>query len=566
MFRAEEQPEGRTLRGRSGGAGAARVALIPLVVAVVLVACSSSTVNPTPGRSPSPPASPVAPGATVAIGGPTEIPGSGGPVGTVPVESNVPGTPAPAGEVAMPVVPVVGFWSTVTDISTQQLTAALEGRDSTWTKVIVPAADRDAIGTALGIQVAGSVGTGSAAATRAAVKGGALGFMRASDVTPAVRALSIDGKALFGEQRVKNAGEWPLSISLPASAAGAWDQSKSWTLLAGGDMFLDRGVYREVVLAGKGVDYPFDGGTAIVTGHHTGTGYVKGYPVPDVQLTGNAGAVRALTQGADLSIANLETPVPDNWVYHAHNYVFNGDPSLLPMFTNAGFDWVTIANNHILDAGASGIADSRKNLAAAGLGFGGAGKNITQAGQISNLQARGTRVAIIACDAVGALAGANSAGGLPCNDRYVVPRIQEARQSADVVIVFPHWGIDATVQHVSDPRSPTSSQRSLAADWLAAGADLILGSHSHFAGAIDDIDGHVVLYSLGNFIFDQDYWTDTSESFLPEMTFEGNRLVQLTLHPFVMRDQAQPNLLNPATDDGAALLKAVRNASTGLGW
>lgn len=463
----------------------------------------------------------------------------------------------------MPIVPVVGFWSTATDISTADLRAALQGQTTTWAKVSVFAPDRDAIGQALGVTIASSVQGGDAAAVGDAAKGGALGLLRASDVGPGVRALAIDGKALFGEARVTQLSDFPLVVTVRAPLDQAWDQAGTWTLLAGGDMFLDRGVRRMVLGHGNNVDYPFDGGTARVTGHHCCGQYVTSYVIPYVQLTGNAGAVRALTSGADLTIANLEDPVPDNWVYHAHDYIFSGDPSLLPMFKNAGVDWVTIANNHIRDFGSSGVADTRKNLAAAGLGFGGAGRNITEAGQISYLPVNSIKVAIIGCMASppgpGAWATVASAGALPCKNAYVLPRIAEARRKADVVIVFAHWGIEYN-------RTPLNSQRVLAKAWVDAGADLILGAHTHVSGAIEEIDGHVVLYSMGDFIFDQNFRTITMESILPEMTFQGSRLVQMTLHPFVMADQAQPNLLDPATDDGRALLKDIRLASTHLTW
>ena len=64
----------------------------------------------------------------------------------------------------------------------------------------------------------------------------------------------------------------------------AWDQSTTWTLLAGGDIFMDRGVYREVVKQKKGVDWPFDGGTATVTGHHCCGVYVTTHEIPDVDI------------------------------------------------------------------------------------------------------------------------------------------------------------------------------------------------------------------------------------------------------------------------------------------
>jgi poly-gamma-glutamate capsule biosynthesis protein CapA/YwtB (metallophosphatase superfamily) len=534
-----------------------------VVVAVALVGLGGLAVTRSGGSPASPGPSASLPRGSSPAPAQTSANPSSGPAGTPQPGATAapPGTPAPAGEVAMPILPVVGFWSTATDISLPDLRSALQGQNSKYRKVSVSAADHDAIGRALGVTLAASVGADDAAAVGRAVKGGALGLLRASDVGPSVRALSIDGKSLFGEARVKQISDWPLLLKVLAPPDRAWNQASTWTLLAGGDMFLDRGVRRMVVAHGNDADYPFNGGTARITGHHCCGLYVTTHMVPDVQLTGNRGAVRDLLKGADLAIANLENPVPDNWVYHAHDYIFSGDPALLSMFRNAGVDWVTLANNHIRDFGDSGVADTRKNLAAAGIGFGGAGKNIAQAGQISYLQANGTKVAIIACLAVGpaAWATASSGGGLPCRNRLVVPRIREAKKNADVVIVFAHWGIEYR-------RTPLGSQRDLARAWVGAGADLILGDHTHVAGAIEQIDGRVVLYSMGNFIFDQDWWTIAMESFLPEMTFQGNRLVQMTLHPFVMADQAQPQLLNPATDDGRALLTAVRQVSTHLGW
>jgi poly-gamma-glutamate synthesis protein (capsule biosynthesis protein) len=109
--------------------------------------------------------------------------------------------------------------------------------------------------------------------------------------------------------------------------------------------------------------------------------------------------------------------------------------------------------------------------------------------------------------------------------------------------------------------------RTLAQTWIDAGAGLILGAHTHVPGAIEEIDGKVVFYSLGNFIFDQSFRTSTMESALPEMTFQGARLVQIRLHPYVSPGE-QPNLLDPATDDGAAVMDTIRQVSDkiGLKW
>ena len=137
--------------------------------------------------------------------------------------------------------------------------------------------------------------------------------------------------------------------------------------------------------------------------------------------------------------------------------------------------------------------------------------------------------------------------------------IKAARAAgADFVIVMPHWGTEYT-QYVSPV------QRREAAAMVAAGADVILGSHSHYVGAIQSFakpsgDPAFVVYSLGDLLFDFNYDEQTQEGVVDELTFEGTRLAQIDLYPTVMVDDAQPNLLDPA-GDGKRVLDRIRAAS-----
>ena len=316
-------------------------------------------------------------------------------------------------------------------------------------------------------------------------------------------------------------------------------------------------LYDRVILRGKGVDYQFSGGTARVTGHYCCGPYVTpGHPVPRYVLGGPKGGMLSLVKDADLAIANHEQPAPDSWDFHRHGFIFSGKPELTKSFTNAGIDWMSLANNHIKDYGTDGIVSTVENLTGYGLKVGGAGANVRQARKFDVMTVNGVRIAIIPCVAIApwSWASRSDGGGTPCKNRYIIKDIGKAKSRADVVIVFPHWGVDYD-------RDPLPSQRKLAADWVKAGADLILGAHSHVSGAIEEIDGSPVFYSLGNFAFDQNWATYTMESFLLEATWSGDRIVQMRLHPFLLHDQAQLNLLDPAKDDGAALLKSVRRVS-----
>jgi poly-gamma-glutamate synthesis protein (capsule biosynthesis protein) len=127
---------------------------------------------------------------------------------------------------------------------------------------------------------------------------------------------------------------------------------------------------------------------------------------------------------------------------------------------------------------------------------------------------------------------------------------------ADFVIVFPHWGLEFQAQ-------PTASQRRFAKRAIEAGADMILGSHSHWASAMEIINGKPVFYSMGNFVFDQNWSVETSEGIVIESTFAGSRLVSTRMLPTVILKQSQPNFVDVATD-GVPIMNRVWKGSKGL--
>ncbi len=460
----------------------------------------------------------------------------------------------------MPVVPVVGFWEMDAGLSRAELIAALEGDSDRYETVLVPPADRAAIEAALGVTMADSVRDAEPEEILATVKDGGLGLLRASDVTPRVRALALEDRELFGNDRVRTNEDWPLVIPVMEPARRAWDQGATVTVVAGGDSMMDRGIYERVVNRDLGVDYPLDGGTIEITGRYccgpfTGLG---AYDVPSFRKTGNEGLVRAKLIDADLAIINLENPTPDNWVFHLHGTPFSGKPALLEIFTRAGIDWVSLANNHVYDFGPSGVEDTLKHLARHGLEFAGAGMDIEGARRYSVLPAGSSRVALLPCVSITPIvwARADRAGGMPCDDREMLPNIRAAAEEADIVIVFPHWGVEYRVE-------PQQVQRDFAAEWLEAGADIVIGGGTHTVGGMEDIDGKLAFYSVGTFVFDQTWAEFTMEGILPEMTFADGELIQVALNPFLAVDQAQPNFLDPA-GDGRVVLKRIERGSEGL--
>jgi hypothetical protein len=484
---------------------------------------------------------------------------------TIDAQAEAPAESEPtAAETRMPVVPVVGFWSKTEDIKRARIRRALEeGESRGYRRVVVEERIADALAAELGIEIHADVRRIDADRVAKAVSNGSLGIVAAASVGPSMRALALNGSTIHGIDRIKANAAWPLSVTMELLPEEAWDPSRTWVLVAGGDSFTDRGVYDKVVKKGKGVDYPFDGGTAKVTGHGCCDPVFNDNVVPRYVLTGNKGAVRKLFKGAELAVANHEQPVTKLAQHHTSGTRFSGKPELTRIFTRAGIDFLSLANNHISDYGPQGIRDTRRILGQNGIAFGGAGKDLDQARKVSFLEARGTQVAIIPClDIVKVYwAEDGKAGATPCVDQYIKKDIRKARRAgADVVIVFPHWGVEYT-------RQPLISMRKHAQRWVDAGADLVIGAHSHVAGSIEDIDGSTVLYSLGNLIFDQHWSTKTMESALLEATFHGGELFELRLRPYIIHDTSQPNFLDPAKGEGRRLLLEMKAASKAwLDW
>jgi poly-gamma-glutamate synthesis protein (capsule biosynthesis protein) len=269
--------------------------------------------------------------------------------------------------------------------------------------------------------------------------------------------------------------------------------------------------------------------------------------------------MRALLEGADLAIANFENPAPDAFRYHTSGTVFSADPALIEGLANAGIDYVSLANNHIRDAGAKGILQTMANLDAFDIAHGGAGANLAAARKPALLEAGGQTVAILAYDTIasGYWATASRAGSVPMTADGVRADVAAARKAgADVVIVFPHWGTEY------DP-TPFAGQRARAEAAIDAGADLVIGNHAHWAAGMEIYKGKPIWYALGNFVFDQTWSEPTEEGITLELTFSGSRLVQIRMRPHIILDKAQPNFMDPA-GSGAVVMGQVFAASKGL--
>jgi poly-gamma-glutamate synthesis protein (capsule biosynthesis protein) len=125
---------------------------------------------------------------------------------------------------------------------------------------------------------------------------------------------------------------------------------------------------------------------------------------------------------------------------------------------------------------------------------------------------------------------------------------------ADVVIPYFHWG----AEYVS---VPNQRQRSLAYAAIDAGADLVLGAHPHWVQETERYQGVPIFYSLGNFVFDQMWSTETRQGVIATFAFAGSRVTDVQFTPVVIEDYNRPRIAAGA--DHEAVLRRMGVSDSG---
>ena len=194
----------------------------------------------------------------------------------------------------------------------------------------------------------------------------------------------------------------------------------------------------------------------------------------------------------DYAVANLEGVVstqrrsPDKG-----NVDFLFDPSVVGLLKQQGIDAVSQANNHSLDQSSIGYADSVRRLREGGLlVFGHQVEDGSIA--IATTTVNGLKLAFL---------GFNSTDN-PVDRLKAAEDIKQAREQADKVIVYMHWGVEYQ-------NRPDSASIDLAHWFIDQGVDIVIGGHPHWSRGISSYKGHPIVWSLGNFIFDQDFSKET---------------------------------------------------------
>lgn len=261
--------------------------------------------------------------------------------------------------------------------------------------------------------------------------------------------------------------------------------------------------------------------------------------------------VRDLIRSADLAIGTLNATLSDITPRTGcvATYLLTGSSDNADALARAGFDLMSVATNHIKNCGLPNCGDQAffdtlDNLQRVGIIPIGAGKDHDEAMSPVVTELNGVRFGFISLGHIEpmAFAGEDTPGIAVLTEENLHQAIAAARQVSDVVVAMPHWGPE-------DSAMPGWIQMNLARAAVEAGADLVVGNHTHVVQAYQEIEGVMVFYGLGNFVFDQTWSRHHMQGVILLVHFDGARFAGFELIPTIVEE------------DGTVYLAAEREAA-----
>jgi len=240
-----------------------------------------------------------------------------------------------------------------------------------------------------------------------------------------------------------------------------------------------------------------------------------------------------------LVIANLETPIIYDCPRRDDGMIFCADASSSEAIAASNIDLVTLANNHIYNYGIDGYRQTRALLAQAGQDF--VGRD-----ELYRVTLAGTDYGVIAHDDV----------SFPVDLEIWKEYVASQSAQVDTLLVALHFGEEYRYQ-------PTARQVALARASIDAGATLVIGNHSHWLGTVEKYGSGAIIYSHGNFVFDQEWSRETKSGLAAAWTFAGGQLTSVSIYPIFITHYGLAHWA-AGTSEGEQILDRFL-AETGLG-
>lgn len=285
---------------------------------------------------------------------------------------------------------------------------------------------------------------------------------------------------------------------------------------------------------------------------------------PDDRLTDHRHILEhtaPLFEAADIASVNLETPLSTtDWRHPEKTYTYASHPVAAAALADAGIDYAALGNNHAFDALEPGLEETVAALDDADIAHSGAGFSSDGAWEPAVLEREtshvsnasdGTAIAFVSCTTyVGAgydidwsadrnsderhrieddgetLAFDGSVGVAEADDERLADAVERASDAADIVVTQIHGGEEYQ-------REPTDELRELAKTAAAAGSDLVVNHHPHVVGGLEVVEGALVAWSLGNFVFDQEFW-ETLQSYVLTVDVTADGVLAARIEPLLL--------------------------------
>ena len=292
-----------------------------------------------------------------------------------------------------------------------------------------------------------------------------------------------------------------------------------------------------------------------------------------------------LLRSAELAILNLEGPVAEQSPKAAKEFSYRIPPWTLAGMVEAGFNAVSLANNHSLDCGPAGLGETFTRLAAVNLAVFGAGVDPAEAYSPRVLALGKLRVALIGFVAPETMyfdskaaeadpgdvaatetlerslgAGPGRPGVAVLTRERLVQVVEKAKATSDLVVLFVHWGIR---YH----QAPSPYQRELARAAIDAGVDLVVGHHAHTWQPIESYRNRAIVYGLGNFAFGSRN-RRAREGLVVRAIVSAKQVTRLELYPLLTLNRDSRVSYQPKVMAGASarsLLERLAQESRSLG-
>lgn len=266
--------------------------------------------------------------------------------------------------------------------------------------------------------------------------------------------------------------------------------------------------------------------------------------------------VREELNQADITMVNEEFPFSTRGTpMEDKQYTFRADPAYVTALLEMGVDIVTLANNHILDYGKDALTDTFTTLDHAGIKYAGAGASAERAKELQTIEVQGRKIGFLAASRVIPVSDWNVDNSVPgvfttYDGTALCNAVEEAEQLCDYVVVFVHWGVE-------NEAYPQDYQESLAKQYIDAGADLVIGCHTHCLQGVEYYNGKPIYYSLGNFIFG----SEIDRSMAVKVTLHPDSSVECRLVPVYA---AAGRTEKMSEEDAASLYQYLESISDGI--